>query len=61
MDLLEVAGRMAELFPPGHPDSPWLIRLMIIRDDVEFEFRSLWLNPDATTDDCWRCTYFFDA
>jgi hypothetical protein len=53
-----VKGKFVELFPPEHPATPWLIRLMIVRDDLDYEFRNILLDDDATTQDVWRCTYF---
>lgn len=54
----EVHARMQELFPVDHPASAWLLRLMVIRDDLEFEYRSLGLKPDDGTEEVWRCSYF---
>lgn len=55
---LEVKGLLSDLFPVDHPATPWLLRLMIIRDDVDFEFRNLWLDKNAGPEESWRCTYF---
>ncbi len=40
-------GKLVEFFPPEEADSPWLLRLMIIRDDLDFELRNLGLNTTA--------------
>jgi hypothetical protein len=55
---LSVSGRLADLFPPDHPDSPWLLRLLILRDDIWYEIINLPLGADSTSDDVWRCSYF---
>lgn len=54
----EYKGKLVEFFPPDDPDSPWLLRLMIIRDDLDFEVRNLGLKEDAGPEDAWRTTYF---
>lgn len=53
-----VKGLLSQLFPIDHPATPWLLRLMVIRDDLEYEFRSIWLGDDPSNEDTWRCTYF---
>jgi hypothetical protein len=55
---VDMRAKLIELFPPDHDDSPWLLRLMIIRDDLEYELRNLWLEKGASQDDVWRCSYF---
>ncbi len=37
----DVAAKWQAAFPPTHPDSGWLLRLMIARDDLEYELRNL--------------------
>ncbi len=49
--------KLVELFPPDLPDSPWLLRLMIIRDDLDHELRNVWLADDATVEDSWKSVY----
>lgn len=49
--------RLVDLCPPNHPDAPWLLRLIIIRDDIEFEFGMLWLGDDDGTHEVWRHVY----
>ena len=53
-----VPARLQEFFPVDHPASPWLLRLMMIRDDLEFEFRSLRSNPGDGTEEVGRRSYF---
>lgn len=57
-EIHEYKGKLVEFFPPDDPDSPWLLRLMIIRDDLDFEVRNLGLDKDAGPEDAWRTTYF---
>jgi hypothetical protein len=57
-DTISVKGRMAELFPLDNPATPWLIRLMIIRDDLQYEFQNLLLATDASKVDIWLYSYF---
>ena len=57
-DTISVKGRLADLFPPDNPATPWLIRLMIIRDDLQYEFQSLLLATDASKVDVWLYSYF---
>jgi hypothetical protein len=53
----EFHGKLNEFFPTDHPNSPWLLRLMLIRDDVHFEFASI--HKDAKgVDDTWLRSYF---
>jgi hypothetical protein len=35
-----VTGTLSDLFPPDHPETAWLLRLMIIRDDLDYELRT---------------------
>jgi hypothetical protein len=55
---IRIGGTLAKLFPPDHPDSPWLFRLAIIRDDIEWELRNLPLRREDGPEQVWRCTYF---
>ncbi|MDX2021953.1 MAG: hypothetical protein SF187_17070 [Deltaproteobacteria bacterium] len=49
---------MLKMFPPEHPDTPWLLRLMIIRDDIGFEMPGIFLPKEPTIDDFWKLSYF---
>ena len=51
-------GRLALFFPPDDPESPWMLRLMIIRDDLNFELNGTRLGPSDRVDEVWRSTYF---
>jgi hypothetical protein len=53
----EIHAKLNEFFPPDHPNSPWLLRLMLIRDDVHFEWSSIHKEA-AGVDENWRLTYF---
>lgn len=55
---IKVTAKLVELFPESVSESPWLLRLMVIRDDVEYELRNLALKPDDGAEEIWRCTYF---
>lgn len=57
-EIHEYKGKLVEFFPPDDADSPWLLRLMIIRDDLDFEVQNLGLEEDAGPEDAWRTTYF---
>jgi len=50
-------SKLNEFFPPDHPNTPWLLRLMFIRDDVHFEFKSIH-NDTEGVDDIWLRSYF---
>lgn len=48
---------LSRIFPPDDPDSPWLIRLAILRDDFSYELSQIGLKPDDPPDAVWRSTY----
>lgn len=48
---------LSRIFPPDDPDSPWLIRLAILRDDFSYELSQIGLKPDDPPDAVWRCSY----
>ena len=56
-DTISVKGRLADLFPPDNPATPWLVRLVIIRDDLQYEFQSLLLATDASKVDVWLYSF----
>jgi hypothetical protein len=49
---------MADLFPVDNPATPWLIRLMIIRDDLQYEFQNMLRATDEGNRDLWLYSYF---
>jgi hypothetical protein len=51
-------AKLHEFFPDDDPDSYWLLRLAIIRDDLTFELKGLGLSKDDDGAAVWRCTYF---
>jgi len=53
-----VSGTLQTFFPPNHEDSPWLLRLMIIRDDISFEVEHLALKESDGPEEVWRTVYF---
>ncbi len=55
---VEYERTYGQLFPAGHPMSPIMLRLMIIRDDLSFEIDGLILQQDDDPDRVWRNTYF---
>ena len=55
---VQISEPLRRLFPAEHPASVWLLRLMIIRDDLEYELRNLSLKPDDGAEEVWRCVYF---
>ncbi len=36
-DLLRLKRKLREFFPTDHPETPWLVRLLILRDDIHEE------------------------
>jgi len=52
-----IQGKLSEFFPPNHPNTPWLLRLMAIRDDIHFELFSIkeHLESDAQS---WKVMYY---
>ena len=53
-----IRRRLQEFFPPDDPESAWLLRLMIIRDDLKFEVENLGLPEDADAQRAWQTVYF---
>jgi hypothetical protein len=58
INLFEHERKFGQLFPADNPTSPLMIRLMIIRDDLDFEFQGLALHDDDDLERVWRHTYF---
>ncbi len=54
---LPVQRHLQAFFPPDDPESPWLLRLMILRDDLRYEIEHLGLQPESDSDAVWRMTY----
>jgi hypothetical protein len=50
-------ARLDQFFPPEHPDTPWLVRLAVLRDDASYEGERLGLKPEDSPDEVWRCAY----
>ncbi|SRR5229473_2449172 len=50
--------RLGDLLPHGAPASPWLYRLLLLRDDLDFELRSLAMDKDAEPIRAWENVYF---
>src|SRR5664279_377598 len=57
-DTIRVVGRLAELFPPENPATPWLIRFMIIRDDLQYEFQNMLGATSEGKIDLWLYSYY---
>ena len=55
--ILNATRKLSELFPPDHPDTPWLLRLAILRDDLSHELHQLPLKQDDPPSAVWRCAY----
>lgn len=53
-----IRRRLQEFFPSDDPESAWLLRLMIIRDDLKFEVENLGLPADADGQRVWQTVYF---
>ncbi len=53
----ELKGKLSALFPPEHPATPCLVRLMILRDDLEYDLRHVWIKRDDGPEELWRCVY----
>lgn len=51
------AAKLIDLFPPQHPDTPWLFPLMVIRDDLNHENEGIWLDEGASDDEAWSTNY----
>jgi hypothetical protein len=49
-------GKLNEFFPPDHPNTPWLLRLMVIRDDVHFELSSIQEHIESAQS--WKVVYY---
>jgi len=49
--------KLSEFFPPDHPDSTWLLRLTVLRDDFAYEVERLGLKRDDPPGEVWRCAY----
>ena len=49
--------RFDQFFPPEHPHTPWLYRLAVLRDDLNYELENMTLKPDAPPLEVWRCVY----
>jgi hypothetical protein len=58
MPPVRVSGTLAALFPADHPDSEWLFRLMVLRQDIAYEFEQLGLAEADGPQAVWRCSYF---
>ena len=54
-EITEVKAKLQEFFPPTDDNSPWLLRLAIIRDDVHFEFSNTHRKLEGQDD--WLLTY----
>src|SRR5260221_7424446 len=52
------SAMLPQFFPPDDPDSYWLLRLAIIRDDLRYELHSLGLNLTDGLEEVWRTSYF---
>src|SRR5216684_1550382 len=50
-------ARLDEFFPPDHPDTPWLLRLAVLRDDIAYEVDRISLKPGASPADVWISAY----
>src|SRR6059058_4628511 len=55
--ILYFKAKLRELFPPEHPDTSWLLRLAILRDDVAHERRCIAGTEGAAVDSAWRSLY----
>lgn len=51
-------SRLGDLLPADDPNSPWLFRLWILRDDIDFEVRGLAMEGDAEPIKVWENFYF---
>lgn len=56
-NIVEYSASLDKLFPPDDPDTLWLLRLAILRDDLTHEVEHLGLTSDAAVKDFWRSTY----
>jgi hypothetical protein len=50
--------RLGDVLPFDDPNSPWLYRLMLLRDDIDLEVRSLALEASDEPIKAWRTVYF---
>jgi hypothetical protein len=53
----DITAKFSEFFPPDDPDSTWLFRLMILRDDVHHNRAKLRVKDDAGAEEVWELTY----
>ncbi len=54
----KVKARVGDLFPANDERSPWMFRLAVLRDDVDYEVKTLFsLRHDSSTADSWRTVY----
>ncbi len=51
-------SRLGDLLPADDPNSQWMFRLWILRDDIDFEVRGLALEPDGAPIRIWDNFYF---
>jgi hypothetical protein len=58
ISLVEYKRRFGQLFPEDNQLSPLMLRLMIIRDDLDFEIQGIVLRDEDDAERVWQHTYF---
>jgi len=58
IQLAEYERTYGQLFPADNPLSPLMLRLMIIRDDLDFEMNGIMLRDEDGLERVWQNTYF---